>query len=351
LERLDREVSFKQPTLFISHLTAAHWPYYTASTPFGVSKATSPEDRPMYRIGLQTADQMFGELLAMLERKGALQNAIVIVLSDHGEALGLMSDSFFDETFFVTGMKAPLKMDAYGHGQSVLSKSQYQVLLGLRTYGSGHPFTAVGRRFEMPITVEDIAPTILDFLGEKGDPLAATGQSFLPYLKSGIDGAVGTADRIRYTETDLRVLPGPGGGVDEVGTAQQNSAFFEVDPKTARLHIREKYRPLALAYKERAAYTKQHLLAAMPAGPYAHQYLYFDFARKHGQLLLGRPDENLPEARRLWDAMNQHYGDELKKPVVITREDWPRIMYEWQTFIEDRQPKKVPQAAARVNAG
>ena len=32
---------------------------------------------------------MFGAVVAMLERKGALDNAIVVVLSDHGEALAL----------------------------------------------------------------------------------------------------------------------------------------------------------------------------------------------------------------------------------------------------------------------
>ena len=132
-------MSFDKPTLFISHLTAAHWPYYTADTPFGVSTPVSDEDRPLYRIGLQTADRMFGELVAMLEAKGALQNALVIVLSDHGEALGLPSDSFFDETFRVEGLKAPLKMEVTGHGQSVLSKSQYQVLLGFRTFGDPQP--------------------------------------------------------------------------------------------------------------------------------------------------------------------------------------------------------------------
>ena len=113
VDRLDHEVSFDQPTLFVSHLTAAHWPYYTADTPFGVSTPVSEHDRPMYRIGLKTADRMFGELLAMLEAKGALQNALVIVLSDHGEAMGLPSDSFFEDEFFkVEGMRAPLKMDA-----------------------------------------------------------------------------------------------------------------------------------------------------------------------------------------------------------------------------------------------
>ncbi len=42
----------------------------------------------MYRVGVEAADEMFGDLVSMLERKGALDNAIVVILSDHGEALG-----------------------------------------------------------------------------------------------------------------------------------------------------------------------------------------------------------------------------------------------------------------------
>jgi hypothetical protein len=337
VERLDREVSFDKPTLFISHLTAAHWPYYTADTPFGVSTPVSDEDRPLYRIGLKTADRMFGELVAMLEAKGALQNALVIVLSDHGEALGLLSDSFFDDTFRVEGLKAPLKMEVTGHGQSVLSKSQYQVLLGFRTFGRTQDFGTIGREFKYPATVEDISPTILGFLGIGGNPLSATGQSLLPMLESGRDGTPAELARIRYTETDLRVLPKPGGGVDEAATAQQNSAFFEVAKETARLQMRPEFAPLALAYKERAAYTKDQLLAAMPAGPYAHQYIFLDFPKNRGRLLMARPGDDEPEAQRLWDAMADHYKGELRKPVATTPADWARIAKEWETFLEVRR--------------
>ena len=344
VERLDREVSFDKPTFFISHLTAAHWPYYTADTPFGVSKPVSDEDRPIYRIGLKTADRMFGELVAMLEAKGALQNAMVIVLSDHGEALGLLSDSFFDDTFRVAGLKAPLKMEVTGHGQSVLSKSQYQVLLGFRTFGRNEKFGVGGREFKYPVTVEDISPTILGFLGIGGDPLSATGRSLLPMLESGDDGTRAELARIRYTETDLRVLPRPGGGVDEAATAQQNSAFFEVDRETARMHMRPEYAPLALAYKERAAYTKDQLLAAMPAGPYAHQYIFLDFPKNHGRLLMARPGDDEPDAQRLWDAMLDHYKGELRTPVATTPADWARIGREWSTFNEVR--RNGPRGAA-----
>jgi hypothetical protein len=348
VERLQSEVSFDEPTLFIAHLTAAHWPYYTADTPFGVSEPVSDDDRPMYRIGLTTADRMFGELVEMLSEKGALNNALVIVLSDHGEAMGLPADSFFDEAFHVTGLKAPLRMEDHGHGQSVLSKSQYQVLLSFRTFGRAQNFGTEGRAFTHPVTVEDLAPTILGFLGIGGDPLRTTGESLLPLLASGQDDHAAGPERIRFTETDLRVLPKSTGGVDEVATARQNSAFFAVDPVTARLAIRPAYAPLAVAYKERAAFTRDQLLAAMPAGPYAHEYIFIDFVKKHGRLLMERPGDDEPAAQRLWDAMSEHYKGELLKPVAVTPDDWERIGKEWETFLEVRRKGQAAAAAPGV---
>lgn len=347
LDRIRREVRFDGPTFFIAHLTAAHWPYYTGDVPFGVPDPSPSDERPLYRIGLQTADRMFGELMDVLREKGALNNALVVLLSDHGEALSLPSDSFFDTTFTVEGLKAPLKMLDYGHGQSVLSKSQYQVLLSFRTFGRPESIGASARTFDFPATVEDISPTLLDFLAVRGDPLKATGRSLLPIIRSGSDPS-DVAERVRFTETDLSVLPAPGGGVDEQGTAQQNAKFFEVDPHTARLHIRAAYAELAIAYKERAAFTKNRLLAAIPAGPYAHQYLMFDFTRNHGWLLLGRPGDEDPDGRDLWDALNEHYRGELHRPVAVTPEDWVRIESEWQNFIQDQQARRLrPLTASR----
>jgi len=351
LERVDREISFDRPTLFISHLTAAHWPYYVSDTPFGVDERTHEHDRPLYRIGLQTADAMFGSMLDILERKGALRNALVIVLSDHGEALSLPSDSFFDETFRVEGLRAPLKMLDYGHGQSVLSKSQYQVLLAFRAFGDDRSFGDAGRDIPFVTTVEDIAPTLLDFAGVRGNPLSASGVSLLPILREHADKTPVDVERIRFTETDLSVLPAPGGGVDEVATARQNSRYFEVDPATARLQLRPKYAPLVTTYKERAAFTQDFLLAAIPAGPYAHQYLFFDFPRHHGRVLLERPGDDDPDAQKLWDALFAHYPGELKTPVSITPEDWMRIEQEWTNFTHVRESGQHPPVSAEDSAG
>ncbi|MFO1207534.1 MAG: sulfatase-like hydrolase/transferase, partial [Burkholderiales bacterium] len=334
--RLEREVSFDRPTLFITHLTGAHWPYYTAGTPFGIPMVDMETDaRPLYDQGLVTVDRMFGEIVEMLERKGALENAIVIVLSDHGEALGLPSDTFFANGAFVHGLKAPLKMLDMGHGQSVLSPSQYHVLLGFRAFGPQKSFAPAGRDFQRPASVEDISPTLLDLLGLDPAALSPTGQSLAGTLRTGIDlPASGEGDdRIRFTETDLRVLPAQNGGFDEDATAAENSKYFVIDPRTGRMRIRKSMAPLAIAYKEKAAFTKKNLLAAMPAGPHASQYVYFDLATGSGRLLLERPGADDPDAQRLWDALFAFYGAEARKPTVVSPADWPAIEEQWANYL------------------
>lgn len=339
LSRLDRELEFDRPTFLIVHLTAAHWPYYTSETPFGMSVRKNPEDRPMYRIGLRTADSMFDQVVSILRRKGALENAIVVVLSDHGEAMTLSNDAIMKHGAFVQGLGAPLKVLDIGHGQSVLSTTQYKILLGFKYFGNDHLFATDGRDLPFAATAEDIAPTLLDLLRVAGNPLASSGQSMAPLLRSRKSiAAQPSPERIRFTETDLAVIPNVNGEVDEVGTARANSKFFVIDPGTTRIHIREKMIPLARAYKERAAFTSSQLLAALPAGPDAHQFVYFDLASGNGKLLLARPDSSLPEGQRLWDAMQQHYPGELGRPVRVTMQDWPAIQLAWQNFFVDRKP-------------
>jgi hypothetical protein len=338
LARLDRELEFDQPTMLVVHLTAAHWPYYVADTPFAVAaEKKHPEDRPMYRVGLRTADSMFERVVSILRRKGALENAIVVVLSDHGEAMLLPNDAIMKHGAFVKGLGAPLKVLDVGHGQSVLSPTQYKVLLGFRYFGPDKLIAPASRDIQFGATVEDIAPTLLDLLAIPGNPLASSGQSLAPLLRSEEPKAMSPGlERIRFTETDLSVLPNVQGGIDETATAKANSKFFGIDPDTARMYIRHDMLPLARAYKERAAFTSRRLLAALPAGPDAHQFVYFDLESGHGQLLLERPGPELDDGQRLWDALQSHYAGELRRPVRVSMADWPIIEYQWQHYFTRR---------------
>ena len=348
LARLDRELEFDDPTFLIVHLTAAHWPYYTAETPFGVSVKKYADDRPMYRIGLRTADSMFDQVVAMLRRKGALENSIVVVLSDHGEAMTLPNDAIVKNGAFIAGLGAPLKVLDVGHGQSVLSQTQYKVLLSFRSFGSAGAFHDAARDLPVTATAEDIAPTLLDLLGVAGNPLDTSGRTLAPLLRSSAAAPSTLGDeRVRFTETDLAVIPDVDGEVDEAGTARANSKFFGIEPATSRMHIRHRMIDLVRAYKERAAFTSRHLLAAIPAGPYAHQYVYFDIASGNGQLLMSRPGPELEEGQRLWDALEAHYPGELMPATRLTMADWQRNADEWNQYLVVRDAKA---AAAKANA-
>lgn len=350
--RLYREVAFDRPTLLITHLTGAHWPYYTAGTPYGfrMRDEDGGPGRPLYDESLRTVDRMFGDIVQMLEAKGALENAIVVLLSDHGEALDLPNDTFIADGSIVEGLRAPIKMSTIGHGQSVLSPSQYHVMLGFRAFGAQRPFVSSGRDFQTPASVEDISPTVLDLLGMDPASLQPAGRSLAPLLRAQGVPAADPAEgaRIRYTETDLKVLPAQN-GFDEDATAEENSKFFKINSENGRMHIRADMAPLAIAFKERAAFTPSKLLAAIPAGPDAMQYLYFDQKTGNGKLLLERPADDA-EAARLWDALLQNYGNEMKRPVAVTREDWPAIDAAWANYLATLRAAKAKGVAAEAGA-
>jgi hypothetical protein len=74
------------------------------------------------------------------------------------------------------------------------------------------------------------------------------------------------------------------------------------------MHIRENFIPLVLAFKERAAFTDRLLLAALPAGPDAHQYVLVDKTTRARASAVGSSRARHTEAQHLWDAMWEHYA-------------------------------------------
>jgi len=209
LGRVERELSFERPTLFIAHLTAAHWPYYVSDTLLGFP-GQSTQTRIALPDRLQTADRMLGEMVELLQRKGALDNALVVILSDHGEAsVCRMTGCSPARRDLHSGLRAPIKLNDHGHGQSVLSPSQYKVLLGFRSFGNFDAFRSSGREWDVPVTVEDIAPTILDLLQIRAIHWLPRAVTRVPAERRSVEQSRQAMTRVRFTETDLAVLPGP----------------------------------------------------------------------------------------------------------------------------------------------
>lgn len=112
-----------------------------------------------YYGGCTMTDDMFGELIAMLEERDELDNTLIVFTSDHGEALGAHG-LFYKGLFpFEESYRVPLIMR---FGENI-----------------AHP----GRACDALVSLMDIAPTLTDVTGADAIP-DVKGMSLLPFLRN-----------------------------------------------------------------------------------------------------------------------------------------------------------------------
>jgi hypothetical protein len=303
IARLERELEVTQPSFLAIHLTLAHWPYSWA----GHEIPTTPQEyRPGYRAALEEVDRQFTDVLAVLERKGVLDNAILVVLSDHGEALGFPSDSMLR----ATGTSREIWDSLWGHGTSVMSPHQYGVLLALRGFGRarlpGSPAV-----HDWPVTLEDVRPTLQE-LATGTAPQDVDGISLLPYLAA-TRSADALDSRVRFTETCFNTIKMMEGKITPSGLVTEGAVYYETVPDTGWVQLRPERLDEIMAKKQRAALSRDSLLAAIPSwSDDTVSYLYTTRASPLPRRLTGRPDASRdPEAARLWDALQARFPGEL----------------------------------------
>ncbi|MBN2310217.1 MAG: sulfatase-like hydrolase/transferase [Candidatus Hydrogenedentes bacterium] len=147
--------------LMSAHYVGVHLPEYERYTPakserpsYNFRHDSEEEHRALlnrYDNGILQADDMIGQILEVLERKGYLDHAVVVILGDHGEAFG-------------------------EHGGYLHSYFLYQENIGIPILILDSPDVAYAN-LEFASQV-DVAPTILDRLGLPCPP-AWEGRSLL----------------------------------------------------------------------------------------------------------------------------------------------------------------------------
>jgi len=301
--RLERELEVAGPSFLAIHLTLSHWPYSWA----GISRPSNPQEyRPAYRIALREVDRQFAEVLWILKRKGVLDNAIVVVLSDHGEALGYPSDSIVRKT----GTSLEVWDSLWGHGTSVLSPHQYGVVFAMRAYGAAR-LPGTGGLRDWPVTLEDVRPTLQE-LATGAAPGAMDGVSLVPYL-AGHEPASALDARVRFTETCLYTAKMMQGKLTVSGLVSEAGIYYELVPETGWVQLRPDRLPEIMAKKQRAAVSRDALLARIPSwNDDSVTWLYTERRSPAPRRLEGRPDPLVdPEAARLWRALEERFPGEL----------------------------------------
>jgi arylsulfatase A-like enzyme len=249
----------EQPVFLASHLTLPHWPYtWASSAPIEPVEANY---RELYGRAVHRADQQFGDILAGLAHLGILDNAIVVALSDHGEALGRPEDFMLD-AFPDNATGAPSSQD-WGHGTSVFSPTQYHVVLGIRAYGAARTLLHQPANENVPVSLIDLAPTIMDLL--KIEPEGTIdGISLASLLRTGSGATTEFENRIRFTETEYN----PKGFLPTNLTASalsEAAKLYHLDSATDRIVVRESALQPILVARQYAALLGEHAMAiALP---------------------------------------------------------------------------------------
>jgi arylsulfatase A-like enzyme len=303
VRRLEREIDAGGPSFLAIHLTLAHWPYSWAGRP---TPSVPEAYRDAYGEAVREVDRQFGEVMRVLADKGVLDNAIVVLLSDHGEALGADDDSIIRKT----GTSREIWDSLWGHGTSVLSPNQYRVLLAMRAYGRAR-LPGPARDYDWPVSLEDLRPTLQE-LATGVSPAGVDGVSLAPYMAEPAR-AMTLADRIRFTETDFNTASIMAGRYDASGIVNEVAVFYELDPDSGWVQLRAPRLPELIAQKQRAALSANALLAAIPgSGGREARYLYAD-RRSPLPRPLGSPGMPFddPEAKRLREALHARFPGEL----------------------------------------
>lgn len=321
VDRLDRGVVPDERPVFLAlHLTLAHWPYgwRDGDTPL----TGSYDSAYAYLAAVVELDKQFSSVIDVLEKKGLLRNSFVITFSDHGEGLNRASDNLVRPS--TEGLRPKeLPPWVWGHGTSVLSAPQFEIFLAARALGL--PGFASARAHDAGVSIEDVAPSVLEIAGIDTSGFQLDGRSFAPFMmashmtggtSSSSDGSV--PPRIRFTESAYSTPSLRQGAANESSLIEEGRDVFRINRESGWVEIRTELWDELMAVRERAAIGPTMLLASVPTSqPGVSSYFLVPRAGGDPLRLLAEPGAGFaPEARLLWNALFEEYGDELGKPGI-----------------------------------
>lgn len=259
--------SRKKPVLLITHFCLAHSPYLWAEQPAYRASIHN------YQVAVRRVDQQVNDYLMLLKENKWLEHSIVIILSDHGEAIELRGDRVTDADFFIPGKNNIKKVipafyppaldhelvnQSAGHGTDILSMTQYHTVLAFRFFGlQGQIPSIVSGR----VSLLDIKPTLLDQLGIHSSILPE-GKSLVSYLSAQKNSVPSQEDF--FTESDFSPQAVRSVHPETRKVLFQGINFFEINPITTKLGIKKSMANLIISSKQFADFNGPWVLAMYP---------------------------------------------------------------------------------------
>lgn len=201
------------PVFLAVHFQSAHYPYVSRHAVGSAGSADSFRDRHLST--LRVVDMQVGRLLAGLRSRGLLSNALIVVMSDHGEGLGEREAS-------TTRFGAPFEVSGYGHGTDLLSIQENRVILAAIQFEGGNRVPPHG--------AQQTRPELVSLTGIR---------AMVERYVSGDEPFLDAADACMTVETGLRFAAAADfKDIDEAAVAREGAVFYEIDNQ-GRARLRE----------------------------------------------------------------------------------------------------------------
>lgn len=309
-----------RPLFLAIHFNLSHQPFYWSQRPFPINPIASDGNvANVYTTAAEDMDWQFGEFMKGLKAQGLLKNSIVVVFSDHGESLGLNRERLVSLDTYLKGSKSlgetipalnlyaenSSKFDKlFGHGTDILSKVQWQQILGIKWFSHPQYVGNIAQR----VSLIDVKSTVLDLLGIESQDSGKSLKSMV------LSGKVLSQDRYFFIDTgfnpfaiqDLEHI-----SASDVGTSLK---YFEVLPDNGRLVIKSLLLSELIDQIQHAVVYKNWILASYPARHGKQVFVLVDMNTRQWT-----DDFSLPFAKKapvsdLIREMKAFYGDEVKFP-------------------------------------
>lgn len=307
------EKKHEKPLFLAIHFCLPHFPYSWKGNHVEESGTHN------YQSSIVRVDQQVHDFLTLLHQNNLLKHAIVVLLSDHGEAMEMVGDRVTDPDLFVAGSTEKTKKisrfyppsfdsetvnQSAGHGTDILGLVQYHSVLAFRSYGLNS-----FRNTVIPglVSLMDIKPTLLDILNFKD--MRSDGYS----LKKIILGQASKASYYQdfFMETDFSPEAVRSVHPEMRKVLFEGIHFFEINPKTLRMTVKNSMADMIIQSKQYADIYQNWILALYPQSNNMMTPVLVNLNSGEWTLDLNSHFAKASPAKHMLISLKRFYGNEI----------------------------------------
>ncbi len=310
----------QRPVFIAAHFCLPHYPYHW--------RAFSPVKTPLqlYQTSIARLDSQLANFFELLKAEGLLEKAVVVLLSDHGEALMLNGDRLTEENLFSTTNVPmphfyPSETDetvnqSAGHGTDVMGLTQYHTLLAIRQYGE--PTMQTKKDVTDVVSLIDIYPTLIELAqleeksfehNSKSMAESSEGVSLAGYLKG---KNVIAPSRHIFLESDFTPAAIRSLYPDIKKAILESLNIYEVNVNSMRLTVKSSMAEKIIYSKQYADIYQKWMLAFYPQPNDFHLPILINLESGQWTHDLSSSLAKLAPVNRMIRALKDHYGTEIR---------------------------------------